>query len=278
MRDQAQPVEGQDQTAQTDDVQAGASQAQGGAPWDSALSSRFEDEGVRQAVSEFLREDVQPYVTRLEQNRNEEAERLYAELNDRPGDTYLAITEELFGGDAAQAVQDALLGSFGVDDTQVFDGDDTDDDEPGDGDDETKQTPSLDPRLERMVQAFEQTEQQKAYASELARVKAVAEKDGVKVVDELISPFVVAADGDLATAYQGYKKFVGEWKQAFGEAPSAADVEAAAPPPEAPPALGSDATGTTTPPVTQKYQNLDDALDAFFDETKNMPPAPVGSG
>lgn len=273
--------EGQDHTGQTDDaVQPGVSQSQGSAPWENDLASRFEDENVRQSVDEFLRTSVQPYVTQLEQDRNPDADRLYAELNERPGDTFLAITEELFGPEAAQRVQNTLLSSF--DDVDDDDDEDDEGDDDAAGVDTSGQQNSLDPRVERVVSAYEQEQQRAAYNAELATVKAQAEREGVKVVDELIAPFVVASDGDLRTAYQGYKKFVGEWQQAFGQTPDAADQVTAAAAAESqeqqpPPVLGSDSTGSTTPPTQRKYTSIDDALDDFFDEQKSPAPPAVGT-
>lgn len=262
MSDEAQPVEGQDQSVVTSPTNSG--------PWANDLETRFADPEVRQTVDAFLREQVQPYVTRLEQGRNDEAERLYDELQSRPGDTYMAITEELFGAEVSQKVTDLLLTSFG---------------EPDDSTDApvTPAVPATDepaaaplnPRVEAMLKAFEDNESKQAYDAELARLKAKATADNTQpVIDELIAPFIVATNGDFDRAYQGYAKHYDQFRQQFGGAPAATTEVVVDTPPAV---LGSDSAQQTTPPVQAKFTSLDDAMDSYFDEQKVSPPAPVGS-
>jgi hypothetical protein len=59
-------------------------------------------------VDQFLRETVQPHVTRVEQSRTPEAEELYNALNENPAEAFMAITTELWGEDAAETVRQAL--------------------------------------------------------------------------------------------------------------------------------------------------------------------------
>lgn len=266
MPDEVQPTPGQGEEQVTTQPGAG--------PWADSLNTRFEDPEIRQTVDAFLREDVQPYVTRLEQSRNSDAEQLYAELQEKPGQTYLAISEELFGAEVSQKVQDLLLSSFGG---SEGDGDDLPPEVtpgapvvPAEGD-------SLDPRVERMVKAFEAQENQRAYDAELARIKAKAATEGKpEVIDELIHPFVMAT-GDFDKALEGYSKYYNQFRQQFSGPQDAAALAAAAAANQPPPVIGSDAVGTTTPPVQTQHASIDDALDAFFDEQKTPPPAPVGS-
>jgi predicted RNA-binding Zn ribbon-like protein len=87
-------------------------------PWANDLTSHFEDPSERARVDAFLRETVQPHVTRIEQERAQlkPAEQLYADLVENPADTYVALTEELFGEDATKAIQDQLTALFGQED------------------------------------------------------------------------------------------------------------------------------------------------------------------
>lgn len=266
MPEEVQPTPGQGEEQVTTQPGAG--------PWADSLNTRFEDPEIRQTVDAFLREDVQPYVTRLEQGRNSDAEQLYAELQEKPGQTYLAISEELFGAEVSQKVQDLLLSSFGGTE--------------GDGDDLPPEvTPGapvvpaddapLNPRVERMVKQFEADENQRAYDAELARVKAKAAAEGKpEVIDELIHPFVMAT-GDFDKALEGYAKYYNQFRQQFSGPQDEAAQAAAAAANQPPPVIGSDSATTTTPPVQTKYSSIDEALDDFFAEGKKAPPAPVGS-
>lgn len=267
----AQPAEGQgSDTSQTAPLAQPV--GQGGGPWASDLESRFSDPAVREAVDGFLRETVQPYVTQLEQTRPAEAVQLWEQLNENPGETFLGITEELFGAEAAESVRDALLGQFG-------EGDEPAGDDPAAAgvDIAAGADQKLDPRVERAVSFVEQQENQRLWDSGIAglRQKAAAEGEGVQVHEELIAPFVAAA-GDFDTAYAGYKKWYSQFRQQFGEAPAPepAPGEDSTPPP----VLGSDTTATSTPPTEKKYSTFDDALDDFFDnDMKKSAPTPVGS-
>jgi hypothetical protein len=240
-------------------VEPPAAQGQGSGPWSDDLQSVFTDDGIRTQVDAFLREKVQPYVTQLEQKSKPSQEQeiaisLYDDLRQDPGSTYLAITEELFGEEAAEAIQQALSSSFGIEDEPET---------------PTPDTP-LDPRLARVIESFEAREAQEAYDSALTQVKTQAQAEGVPLEDSLFHPFVVSAEGDMSVAYDAYKEFVSQAPQKLGlatEQPAA---------PEAPPAIGSDIQAPAAPPTEPSYSSLDDALDDFFKESKAAPPV-VGS-
>lgn len=237
-----------------------AAQGQGSGPWTGDLESVFTDEGIRTQVDAFLREKVQPYVTQLEQRskpsqEDEIALALYSDLREDPGSTYLAITEELFGPEAAESIQEALQSAYGIEDQEP---------EP-----QTTDTP-LDPRVARVIESFEAREAREAYDAALTQVKTQAQTEQVNLNDELFHPFVVSAEGDMQAAYDAYKAWYGQAASVFN--PQTETQEA----PQAPPVIGSDTQAPAAPPTQPSYSSLDDALDDFFAEQKAAPPV-VGS-
>lgn len=268
----AQPQDPTPQTT-TADVQpapAAPEPSQGATgPWAADLERAFEDANTRAQVDSFLRQHTQPHVTRLEQRVAEAkpALELYEDLQAAPGATYLAITEELFGEDAAEAIRGQLEQRFA---------------EPAQPDPSTPATPAvepqaapLDPRLEAMLSDYEQRQRAEAYSAELERVKGTALQEDVALDDTLFHPFVVASEGDFDKAYAGYKQWLEQAKAQFGSAQPD-------PKPEAPPAIGSDATGASAPPTQRQYGSIEEALlDAREDLVRAAraadAPTPVGS-
>lgn len=247
-----QPVE----SAPDQQPQPAAAGEQTPAPWQSDLQQRFPDEDVRGRVDEYVRETVQPYITRLEQDSAEDryAKKLWDDFTQDPAGTYLAVTREMFGDDAAQEAEQLLdtLGNEGEDvptgDLEsVFDEED------------------LPPRYRQAVDAWEDQQREDAYYDELDRVAAANEDLGLDDDDSLFHPFVSAAEGDFDLAVEGYRSFLSRFKPA-----GAGESE------QAPPAIGSDVAAQTTPPTETAYETLDDALDAMFDEEKTAPTV-VGS-
>lgn len=270
LNNEVQPNEAKAPEVTTEEVQAQpelAAQGQGSGPWTDDLASTFEDEGMRSQVDAFLRDKVQPYVTQLEQRSkpSEEMEiagQLYSDLREDPGSTYLAITEELFGTEASTAIQAALAESFGIEE----EGDTTG---PGPNAEEA----DLDPRVARLLAKDEEREAREAYDNALAQVKA---KDPELDV-ELFHPFVVSAEGDMASAYQGYKEWIGKAREHFGPQLSDEEVAAAAKAAQGPPVIGSDVRSPTTPPVQKRYSSMDQAIDDFLDEERSAPPVVGGT-
>jgi hypothetical protein len=242
----------------TTPVQAAPAVQGGTGPWANDLNQRFADENIRGQVDAFLRETVQPYVTNLEQERSGQAEaaELLKQLEDSPVETYLAITQELFDDDQANAIINAITGQ------QEYEAQ-----EPQDFDPYADQPPVRDEDTEQMLQWFKDKQQKEDYDAELSRVKE-AHPD---VVTELLHPFIVSADGDFDAGVELYREW--ESKRSAQDIPNltADDI------PNPPQTLGSEgAAGATTPPVEVKHQSLDSAIDAFLDEQRH-PPQVVGS-
>lgn len=226
-------------------------------PWARDLEATFADPEVRQAVDGFLRSTVQPHVTKLEQQTADlaDAQQLYTDLLEKPGETFLALTQELFGDDSADAVYKALQAGDVV---EVPDGE-------GGTELEVKNATALDPETASLLAQIKEERDTAAYNKAVSDV-VEAHKDEIEVVPALFHPFVHSADGDMDAAYEGYKQHYTAWAAKYG-GPAAVDPAA---PAVAPATLGGSApTGST--PVQKTYESLDSALDDFFNEQKAAP-------
>ncbi len=222
-------------------------------PWSADLEAAFDDPNQRAAVDAFLREKVQPRVTQLEQQSapNRAAERLYDDFTQNPVDTYYSVTEELYGPEAAEAVKAALAGDDSAPDAEDDILDDTDAD-----------LSNLPPEAREAIEYVQEQRQEAAYNAELDKIKA--DKPDLDLDPELFAPFVMAADGDLEVAVENYESFLTRFKPSEGGEPE--------PTPQAPPTVGQDRTGATTPPTEKSYESLDEAMDEYFAEQRSAPP------
>ena len=221
------------------------------APWSGDLQQRFPDEQVRTQVDQYVRETVQPYITRLEQESADDryAKKLWTDFTENPVDTYLSVTQEMFGDevrDEAQELLDALA-----------EGDNELDPEFSPEYDENE----LPPQVQQMYDEWNAQKREDAYYDELERVAAENDDIDFEAYEDLFHPFVSAADGDFDQAVEGFRNFLG---RAQGE-----ETEEGAPPPAA---LDSGSQAPSVPPTEKDYDNLDDALDDFFEEQKPAPP------
>lgn len=222
-------------------------------PWSSDLASYIADDNARAEADRYLREKWQPHVTQLEQQiaQAKPALALHQDFVDDPAGTLVAVGQQLYGEEFGQQLQGLLTADEG--------------NEP-EPEHEPTPAPAVDPRVQRMVEAFEANEQQQAYQSLLANAKT--SNPDITIEDEIFHPFVIAADGDFDQAVAQYRAFQAKVAQHFGPAGE---------PVAAPPAtLGSDATGVAVPPIQPKYDSLDAALDDTLAEMRaNRAPVTV---
>lgn len=260
MPEENTPEEGDESTADPTPEPA----AQSSSPWAQDLESIFADEAMRGQVDGFLREKVQPYVTQLEQSSSTDrnAKKLWDDFAENPVDTFIAVSEELFGDETKDAFINVLSGEES--------GEESDDDYTGHtADDDDSTTVELPEDVQEAVEWFQEEQRTREYRHELDRIKE--DFSDVDLDEDLFHPFVVAADGDFETAIEGYKAWAEQAKEKYGiNVPSEGDVT---PPPTT---IGSTTTGNAPPPTEQNYDSIDDALDAFFDEQKS-PPVTVGN-
>lgn len=86
--------------------------AAGTAPWTKDLEERFTDEATRSQVDAYLREKQAPYISKLEQERNEARDKswVYDELTgEDPAEALKSITSQLFGDEVGDRVAELVL-------------------------------------------------------------------------------------------------------------------------------------------------------------------------
>lgn len=222
----------------------------GEGPWAKDLEF-FEDEQIRGQVDTFLREKVQPRITQLEQAQTpEEAAVLYSQLQENPLDTYVKLTEALYGEEASQKVAAALNDYYGLNDDEDFD---------YEGEEQVQQ----DPELTQVKEIVLAQEREKAYNAKIDELKA----EHPQVDGDAIAPFVVSAEGDWDLALKEYLKWYESMEAKFKPQQEVTPEQV----PDAPQTLGG---GPSTPPIKKEYKSIDDALDDFFAEeaAKQAPP------
>ncbi len=218
----------------------------GTGPWAADLATLFTDDTVRGQVDEFLRAKVQPYTTQLEQQsaQSKDALRLWENLSKDPIDTYVAITEEMFGAEAAQSLLATIQQQLAAQEQQAAPG--------------APAAPAAvaDPRMEAALAWVENQQTQSYYEQEIARIQA-AHPD---VSPDLLHPFVAAADGNFDQAVELYRSFLQNFNASQGTPPPPGEV--------APQVIASDTSAQTPPPVEPKGQTLDEAINDFMREDR----------
>lgn len=236
----------------------------GQAPWTADLAARFADEDTRAAVDAFLRDTVQPHVTRLEQSAKpgQQAQELYDAFLADPQRTLLEVAEEVYDEDVAKAIAATVDSNFELDTT-----------EPVAQVQPPAEHATLDPRIERLLQREQEQEERAAFLSEFERVSAA--NPDLNLDFDLFVPFVSKA-GDFDQAVDQYKAWEDNARARFTPADPNAAVA-----PSAPTTLGSaEAAGTTVPPVQESYETVGDAIEAFAAELRDTgqsvaPPTPA---
>lgn len=235
-------------------------------PWDQSLSTRFTDESVRGQVAAYLREEIQPYTTRLEQqaHTNEQALNLWNNFESDPINTYVQITHELLGEENANWLLEQMQQRVATQEEQQ-----------PEQTQEVQQPMALSPEDQQVLAWARSQQQASVYNEELARVMAQPEnqdlvdakgKDGSSAFEH-IAPFVHSAGGDFDRATAMLRSFVQQWG-----VPSAAPVTPEEP---APNALGSDSTAQTGATETvQPNLSLNESIDEWMREQRELRNAP----
>lgn len=215
----------------------------GPAPWDAKLTEL----GLTDPkFSEFIRTEIQPYITQLEQGGGDEVSELFG------GDQELAGA----AADMIQQLIDDPMGFFEELQTELVsrglfpEGDDEySDEEYGDyEDDEQAYDDDPDPEREWVRQQMEQREQQQAdeyLEGELDRIEEMLPGYDRGLFIQLL----IANNGDMHGALAAY--------QPYYKAPE--------PEPQAPPATGE---GMTPPPTSTQPTSIDGAIDDFLSDVR----------
>lgn len=221
-------------------------------PWADALNEKFPDPAQRAAVDEFLRGDIQPYITKLEQatatDRN--AQRLWDDFTQNPNETFFSVAEELYGEDVAAKFKDAMTA---VD--NVESGTDPSDPYSADLDITMDELP---PAVRQVVEEYQEAKQQENWNKLVEQVQS--DNQDIKIKSELFAPFVNATDGDVDAAVGAYREYIANLKSEYGiDDPAPADPADAAPP-----TIGRESGSQTTPPVDTTPETIDQAIDEMW--------------
>lgn len=248
--DTAESVQSDATEAPVEDIPAG--------PWDEDLAARFQNANQRRNVAEFLREKVQPHLTKVEQQaaqRNENAERLWNDFRQDSDGTFERIATELYGADHAKRMLNALR----TEDTPAPDFDAPDE-------------LDLDelPQEARETIEWAQAEKQKQQWNAL--LADVAEKNPDLTVDEeLFTPFVIASEGRVDQAVESYKEWLAKFPGAKTEEAAEEAAEETAPP------VVDGKVGRTGREAAREPQSMDEALADMYAMMKqaDTPPPTV---
>jgi hypothetical protein len=290
MADQAEPVTGADvapdptpaaPAAPAPAPTGGASQPPAkpwaDAPWAQTLETRFQDDTTRAAVHAAWQEEVQPYVTRKEQELGEWG-RVRDQLQDDDASipTFLAIAEQTYGPEVAQVFVDALRAHL-----QLDDGDGAAEQQGGDW-----QSPeAYDAWYQAQPPWVQEQEDLRRGSEEDAQYQQEVQQYAPDVVeigaDHHLARYVLAADGDVQQGKALYDQEFGPIVEQARQNPQLAASlglqfpEHAAPAEAegAPAVLGSSgAQGGVAPPTEPQYASLDAAMEAMWQEVSGKSP------
>lgn len=262
-------------------------------PWDESLSRAFPDEATRGQVDQYLRSEIQPYITRKEQELGQVGEiwnALWDQEQTYP--TYLELAGALYGDDVARKLAQTLAEHFEADGAtpeaaaqaavQAV-GDHAAQQAAQPGAAEVPPVPNFDEWLQQVPPEFKQfvtsqmeREEDSTYNGQLDALQVQEPTIGAN--RKLFSRYVAAMEGDLNQAVELWREEMTPVITAnptmFGEdtayAKFAAAQKPAVPARPAPTVLGGSTTaGGTTPPQIPAHQTIDEALDDFLvDYTK----------
>lgn len=239
-------------------------------PWDKRLE-QFEDPEIRAAVDAMMREDVQPYITQLEEraNTSQDAADLLRDLEENPGQTYVALTREMFGDEAADRVVAAIESGADPEEAAAEAMQDASE-EAG-----LKLSPQQQKALDWAEETYRRDEYDRALSALEERHKD--DPDFVKIDKDLFSPFLMVADSDVEAAYAGYKQYNERFMREHGISVDEASLENLDP--GAPPTLGSSTSstpGSGDTAVQKEYHDFGEAIDDLWNDLKGSPPPTLG--
>lgn len=285
-----EPVAGDEAAAAAAEAAAAATQEQTPAagPWDESLARAFPDEAMRGQVDQYLRSEIQPYITRKEQELGEVGtvwNQLWDENESFP--TYLELANTLYGEDVALELAQTLAKHYerqGLDPetaaaaavqevgAQATQQAQTQEQGPPDLETWLKQVP---PEFRQYVTEQFDARADETYNGQLDDITKVEPTIGAKSETfngrALFSRYVASMEGDLPGALQLWQTemvpLIKASPEQFGytDPTAAAAAAAATPAKQAPVVLGGSSTsGGTTPPQQKAHQTFDEAMHDFF--------------
>lgn len=247
-----------------------------GSPWAGRLDeiAATNQQLTPAQVHELWQSEVQPYVTRREQELGEGAS-FIADLQDdeKSIGTYLAFAEQNYGPEVAEAIANAIVQHVEGAAAAPPEGSDTSDDY------ETwlaEQPPWIQER-EALLRGQEEDQE---YNAEVQQYAPDVIADGA---EHLFARYVLASEGDVQEAKALYDQEMGPIVAAAKQNPAlAASIGLAfaepadqteAPPEGAPHVLGATgSSGGAAPPTTPQYGSMDEVYSDFFDSVKGRQP------
>lgn len=239
-------------------------------PWSQDLATYFEDESARTTADRFVREKVQPYITRVEQQArgNEQALNLWNNFEADPINTYVQVTHELLGEELANEFLEFAQQKLNGQEQQQ---------QPVPTQEEVQQQMALSPEDQAAIEWARSQQVKDYYAEQMSILKAKPENQDLletkdakgNSVIEHIHPWVKVAEGDFDRAAALLRGFVQEYGVPQSPIPAIPD-------PPAPNAFGSDTATSqaSTTPTEPKQQSINDAIDDFMREDRERRAAP----
>lgn len=241
---------------------ASAASATLSSPWADDLRKTFDDPAVQAQVDGFLRETVQPHVTKLEQATvtNRRAEALWNDFMENPQETLLSVTEEIVDDPDRVAKVKEILAATGNAPTET---------PSTDSDFELNELP---PEVREAVEFYQSSKSQSNWDKLLTQLKQ--DNPDVDIDEGLFAPFVNAADGDVELALNGYKQFISDAKTRFGGEAQVPEGEQTDTPPAV---IGSENISPTGTPEVAKPATVGEAIDELWDDMQRAKaPTTVG--
>jgi len=263
--EEAPEVEAQEAPEQVEQTQEPTS------PWANDLQELFTDEGVRGNVDAFLREKVQPYITKIEQDSaaDRRAKNLWDQFSEDPYATFEQVAVEIYGEDVADKIKRAMDDEGDPDaqaqaiDEVVAESEDSE---------SLFDLKDLPPEVRRLVEEKQELEAEAAFDDEIKEVKEWMSENNIPFDEEVFYPFVANAEGDIELAVDHYQAWVEKAEGTFGIKLDGADEEISVPPQT----ISSESRQAAPPPQAPSYESLDEAMDDWLKE-ENAPPPVVGN-
>jgi hypothetical protein len=232
----------------------------GQAPWSQSLQQAFTPEQAA-AVDAWARANVQPYVTRLEQQyaETEAARQLLGAFETDADAANVAVQRQLYG----DAYGDQFAAAIGRTDLVVNQAPAQPQYQPQQA--AQPQQPAVDPKYDEMYQEWNAQRQEQQY--EEAKATFLQDPQYRDINPELFDGFVAGAE-TWEDAVNAYRAFAAQFAQS---------AEPAAQPETAPPVMGSGTVGGNGSTPTYPRETLSEAIDGIFSENKPLAPPVIGS-
>ena len=230
--------------AQSQPNQDGAKE-KGPAPWDAKLAEMGLDDP---SFSEFIRSEIQPYITQLEQGGGGAIDSLFG--GDQESAEVAAEVLNMIINDPEQALQelsDYVAEQRGEDFGEGGEEYDEDYDEYDEYDEYDYEPEDEDPRLSWAEQQMQREQDEQADYEYETALEEIEERVGEEIDRELFTRLVLSSQGDFEQALAAYMP--------YHQSPEPSE--------DAPPVLEG---GGTPPPAAPTYKSLDDAIGGYVSE------------